>query len=362
MPEDEVLHTTRPIGVKNKAGVAAMPVTKLNSPNLRLVGVSRTPAERERPTTGVREGSFHHETLFYVGEDGFLRGALPFINDALASEEPVLVAVHRAKTVLLREALGDEAPRVHFIDMQLIGRNPARMIPLWRELLQAPARARRPARAIGEVVWAGRSQAELMECRRHESLLNLAFDGGQPWSLLCPYDLDAVDERVIEAALRSHPFITQDGEHQCSRHYLPWRGAPDALSEDLPPPSARPGEMAFTAEDLRGLRRFVTRRSASAMLSATRTEQLVLAVNELAANSVRHGGGQGILRMWREAETLVCEVEDSGRIEDPLVGCSRPSPDQCSGFGVWLANHLCDLVQIRSTSKGSLVRVHVRIL
>jgi anti-sigma regulatory factor (Ser/Thr protein kinase) len=251
---------------------------------------------------------------------------------------------------------------VHFIDIQLIGRNPARMIPLWRELLQTHARDRRPVRAIGEAVWAGRSQAELAECRRHEWLLNLAFDSGQPWSLLCPYDLNAVDDRVIEAARASHPFIAQDGERQGSRHYLPWREAPDALGEALPPPSARPEEMAFTAEDLRRLRRFVTRRAATAMLSATRTEQLVVAVNELATNSVRHGGGEGILRMWRETETLVCEVLDRGRIEDPLLGCSRPSPDQRAGFGVWLANHLCDLVQIRSTSNGSQVRVHVRML
>src|SRR5262249_25008135 len=168
-----------------------MQMMKLNAPNLRPVGKARKPTESELPSLGAGGRSFHHETLFYAGEDGFLTGAMPFINDALASDEPILVAVHRAKTVLLREALGGDAPRVHFIDMQLIGRNPARMIPVWRELLQTHARDRRPVRAIGEAVWAGRSQAELTECRRHESLLNLAFDGGHPWSLLCPYDLNA---------------------------------------------------------------------------------------------------------------------------------------------------------------------------
>src|SRR5262249_62042704 len=135
--------------------------------------------------------SFPQRPLFNAAQDGFLAGAMRYNNDGRAGAEPILVAVHRAKTVLLREALGSDAPRVHFIDMQLIGRNPARMIPVWRELLQTHARDRRPVRAIGEAVWAGRSQAELTECRRHESLLNLAFDGGHPWSLLCPYDLNA---------------------------------------------------------------------------------------------------------------------------------------------------------------------------
>jgi hypothetical protein len=31
--------------------------------------------------------------------------------------------------------------------------------------------------------------------------------------------------------------------------------------------------------------------------------------------------------------------------------------DQTSGFGLWLANQLCDLVQIRSFDGGSAVRL-----
>jgi anti-sigma regulatory factor (Ser/Thr protein kinase) len=86
----------------------------------------------------------------------------------------------------------------------------------------------------------------------------------------------------------------------------------------------------------------------------------VLAVNELAANSVRHGGGNGVLRLWREDGSLVCEIKDRGIADDPLVGRRQPPPDQDGGWGVWLAHQVCDLVQFRSRQGGTVVRVHMR--
>ncbi len=86
----------------------------------------------------------------------------------------------------------------------------------------------------------------------------------------------------------------------------------------------------------------------------------MLAVNELATNSIRHGGGSGVLRVWREPEVLICEVTDHGHFEDPLVGRRRPAGTQVGGYGLWLANQVCDLVQVRSGPEGSTVRVHMR--
>ena len=96
-------------------------------------------------------------------------------------------------------------------------------------------------------------------------------------------------------------------------------------------------------------------------LSAVGAENLRLAVNELASNSVRHGGGAGTLTTWRQDGVLVFQVSDGGRIGERLVGRVRPEPDQASGRGLWLVNHLCDLVQIRSDAHGSSVRVQMRL-
>jgi hypothetical protein len=81
----------------------------------------------------------------------------------------------------------------------------------------------------------------------------------------------------------------------------------------------------------------------------------------VATNSLRHGGGRGVLRLWCAANAVVCEVSDAGRIDAPLVGRHRPAPTQTSGFGVWLANQVCDLVQVRSFPEGSVVRLHMSL-
>ena len=57
---------------------------------------------------------------------------------------------------------------------------------------------------------------------------------------------------------------------------------------------------------------------------------------------------------------LVCEVEDDGYIDDALAGKRPPDPDSAGGRGLWMANQLCDLVQIRSAESGSVVRVQMR--
>lgn len=119
-------------------------------------------------------------------------------------------------------------------------------------------------------------------------------------------------------------------------------------------------EMRFTARELRGVRQLVSS-YAEGSLGKTRTDDLVLAVNELATNSVRHGGGEGTLRMWMDENVLVCEVHDAGHIADPQVGQAPPTPDQPSGRGLWVVNHLADLVQIRSSPTGTVVRVHMRL-
>jgi anti-sigma regulatory factor (Ser/Thr protein kinase) len=281
------------------------------------------------------------------------------VERAVDDDAAVLVAVGPARSAALREALDDRAARVCFADMHSLGRNPARIIPIWEEFLQEH-RHSRPL-GIGEPIWPGRSPSELNECVRHEALLNLAFDDGPEWHLLCPYDLDGLDDHVIEAAQRTHPMLAQNGGRRYSEAYPAAHEAPDPFAGALPPPSSVVRELAFTSEELAELRRLTFAWATGESLGAESSEELVLAVNELTTNSIRYGGGRGTLRLWREGEALLCEVQDDGRIEAPLVGRIRPSPHAYSGRGVWIANQVCDLVQIRSAATGTVVRVHMAL-
>ena len=307
------------------------------------------------------EDSFRHEALFYNGEDGFLRGTLPFVTEALDAGEPVLVAVREERADPLRRALEEAAGQVRFVDMRELGRNPGRVIPAWRAFLCEHAGAGRPVRGIGEPVWPGRSEAELDECQRHESLLNVAFAYGPAWRLLCPYDLDELDPRQISAARVTHPALMHEGISRRSDTYLPLHRAPSAFTGALPEPPPDRDELAFTFRGLGAVRSLVSARAERAGLGSEAREDLVLAVNELVTNSVQYGGGGGTLRIWGERDELVCDVRDRGYIDDPLAGRIAPPLDQHGGRGLWLVNHLCDLVQIRSTPNGTIVRVRMHI-
>lgn len=317
------------------------------------------------PTGAVRvalaEGTFRHEALFYNGEDGFLRGTLPFVIDGLEADQPVLVAVREQRAQLLRRALGDDAWRVRFVDMQSLGRNPARIIPAWSEFLAEHAEDDTPVRGIGEPAWPGRSEAEFVECERHESLLNIAFSHARPWSLLCPYDLGELQARQIEAARRTHPALMHEGVSRRNDAYLPLHRAPSVLTGALPDPPGERDELSFTFRGIGAVRSLVCARGQRAGVGEEACDDLVLAVNELATNSVQYGGGGGTLRIWTEPGAIVCDVRDRGYIDNPLAGRIAPPLDQHGGRGLWLVNHLCDLVQIRSTPNGTIVRVRVRL-
>jgi anti-sigma regulatory factor (Ser/Thr protein kinase) len=83
----------------------------------------------------------------------------------------------------------------------------------------------------------------------------------------------------------------------------------------------------------------------------------VLAVNEIATNAVRHGGGGGRVRLWRSGSDLWCEVADTGRGIPPgrTYGVNRPRPGHIGGWGLWLARHLCDRVDIETGGSGTRV-------
>jgi anti-sigma regulatory factor (Ser/Thr protein kinase) len=301
---------------------------------------------------------YQHEAFLYEGDDEFLRGTLEFIQDAVAAEEPVLVVVDSGKIKSLRAELNGRCDGVLFADMAEVGANPARIIPAWQDFLDEHAVPDQRVRGIGEPIRSGQSPAELAECQRHEALLNLAFADPSFW-LLCPYDIVTLDSDVIDEARRTHPTVRQLGVVRSSSTY-PGVGAfasPDTSRLTKPPHGAP--VLTFGSGDLSQLRDFVARHAAGAGLGVDRVAELVLAADEIGTNSLRYGGGLGTVAVWAEGGQVVCEIRDQGCIEEPLVGRRRPSLDGVGGRGLWLANQLCDLVQIRSTESENIVRIRV---
>jgi len=127
------------------------------------------------------------------------------------------------------------------------------------------------------------------------------------------------------------------------------------------PPSLPPDHAAVITyrSDLAKVRQFVRDQAARTELPADRIGDLVIAVSELAANTLRHTEGHGSLHIWSSPGEVVCEVRDGGHIPDPFVGSIRPDSEAASGHGLWVVRQLCDAVNIQSDSGGTTIRLHM---
>ncbi|KKJ95156.1 ATP-binding protein [Micromonospora sp. HK10] len=116
---------------------------------------------------------------------------------------------------------------------------------------------------------------------------------------------------------------------------------------------------AFDQRRVTELRHSVTSCARGAGLTGQRLDDFVLAVNELITNAVRHGGGQGRLRLWQQDGQLVCEVADHGQgiSARRLNDRDRPAPGAAGGWGLWLARELSDTMAVQTGQAGTIVRI-----
>lgn len=300
--------------------------------------------------------SYRHEAFLWDDAADFTAGLVPFLEEGLAAGEPVMVAVGPEHTGWLRDALGGTADAVDFVDMHQLGRNPARIIPAWQRFLDREAVGGRPVRGVGEPIWPGRRAEELRECQLHEALLNVAVDPELPFWLICPYDTRQLGEAVIEEAFRSHPVVVEAGAHVGSAGYGGREHVDSLFGADLDAPGRQARQARFCTADVSRLLTYTRLEFYVAGLDAGRAADLAHVVVRLAAGSLHRGAGGGTVTIWSQPGAVVCEVADDVPVDDPLLG--RRAPTEEDHDALWVANQLCDLVQLRSTSRGTAVRVH----
>jgi MEDS: MEthanogen/methylotroph, DcmR Sensory domain len=302
------------------------------------------------------EQSYRHEAFLWHDRTDFTDGLVPFIVEGLSAGEPVMVATVPEHTEWLREELGQDADRVSFVDMAELGRNPAKILPAWQKFLDTEAVDGRPARGVGEPIWAGRGTDELIECQLHEALLNVAVDPMTPFWLVCPYDAERLDPVVIDEAYRSHPVVIEADAYKGSTQYAGRAHLEQMLGSELPPLAGEPTTIPFNAKNIDRLPRFLKLEGHVAGLALHQASGLASATHGLATGSLQRGATGGIIRMWRQPREVIYEVIDDTYVDDPLAGRRAPVVD--SADALWTANQLCDLVQLRSTPAGTIVRLH----
>ena len=133
--------------------------------------------------------------------------------------------------------------------------------------------------------------------------------------------------------------------------------------DQFPEPAAEPlCALRFSEPDLPRLRAAVGQAAKGAGLDPRRVPDFVLSAHELAANSVMHADGRGLLRLWIQDGSLVCEVADRGALADVSVGRRRPDLSGEGGAGLWIVRQACDAVEIRSVpGQGTAVRLQMTL-
>lgn len=123
-------------------------------------------------------------------------------------------------------------------------------------------------------------------------------------------------------------------------------------------------DTSFRAPDLAKMRVRVDELAAVAGLVQPRRGEFVLAMHEVAGNAVRHGGGEGTLRLYLGSDSLRCQVTDEGPgfEEDDVVLRDLPALDTAEdGRGLWIVREITDRVDIARAAVGADVTFTMRL-
>src|SRR5215467_6773785 len=300
------------------------------------------------------DAGLRHAALLYDSTD--FGPVVAVARHAAQEGLPLHVVVPAATLRLVSAALPPPPRRMTFADMADLGRNPARLIAAGHSFADKHLRDR--VCCLWEPAWPGRSAPELIEVARHEALCNVAFRGRE-MTIVCLYDTARLPAAVINDAARTHPVVITSGARQVSPAYLGAGQLPPGCDDPLPPPAADAVSIGFDGH-LGLVREFSWAQARAAGLESARVGDLVLAVSEIAANALSHAAGGGVVRSWYTGDELLCQIEDAGHLTDPLAGRRRLPAAARGGHGLWLVNVVCDLVERRTSSAGTVTRLDMR--
>lgn len=302
-----------------------------------------------------------HNALLYEGLGEYLTTTAPYLRAGLEAENVLLAVVPEPRLSALRDTMGRDGESVVFIDAGVFYQHPVRTIKEYDSTVRqfAPRRLR----VVAEPIWLGRNPAETVEWARYESLVNVAFATSGA-HVICAYDRTVVPPEVIEHARRTHPQLIDGQAEYRSRDYR----EPESFGADCDrlPRTPAPDDADYlpfaTERDLQAVREFVRERTARRELAAETARGLLTAVTEVATNALRHGTPPMGIRVWADADELVCEVSDHGFWQPgSLTGFVPPESALQTGFGLWTVRLLVDFVRLHTGWDGTFVRLHVRL-
>ena len=301
-----------------------------------------------------------HQALLYETADQFLASAVPFVSEGLHRGDAVIAVTSDVNAELLRQNLNGNGDNVTFIEASQWYDAPGRTLAAYHR--HVDRLHQETLRVIGEPVWVGLDALETSQWSRYESVVNVSL-AAAPARIMCGYDRRSLPAAVLDDALRTHPELAVGVESRPSVTYADpavYYAEHNSVLTERPVDGI---EQLTIYTDLAPMRAFIAHHAPTMGIPADRLDDFILAINEIATNAIRHGGGSADVRLWATERRVICEVHDSGTIADqPFLGFLRPDPRAERGHGLWIARQLCDLLEIHAGQPGTTVRMHIRRL
>jgi anti-sigma regulatory factor (Ser/Thr protein kinase) len=278
-------------------------------------------------------------------DDQDVAEVVPLLRTALAAGEPVVIACPEPVASTLATALGSSAA-VQVAPADPLEQRPPNALAAISSLVDQdlPGDGRR----LHLVTCPGKQDADWSVWAQTEALLNHVL-AARPIDHLCLMLTADVDQGpdTVAVARATHPWLlTAEGVVENPDYRPPAELLREVQRAQVPDPleATEPTLSLIDLDDMRVLRRALTRVLADSPLSADAAQDFVLAIDEVTANAAEHGVPPVDVKLWCTPERLLCAVTDRGAaFDDPLVGYGPAHGDMSvGGMGLWLARRSVD--------------------
>ncbi|MFD8492636.1 anti-sigma factor RsbA family regulatory protein [Amycolatopsis sp. NPDC059657] len=284
------------------------------------------------------EPGFRHQGCVYGSDAEFLAMAVPFAEDGLRGEEPVLIAITAKNLELFREAMGADADRLDYAERA----DAVRRYCAHRGPVIPGARVR----ILSEQTWMGRSRREVIAAQRREAKLNVVLAGTRI-SMICAYDTRIVEAGIVEDVHRTHPECVVGRRAEPSAQFV----APEEFARSLtsPPPPGSTADLFRFEGDLVAVRRHVLEKATPILVAENAIAMFDIAVGEVLAKLVERGVDRAIVWVRAAAGRVVCTLHT----DQPL----RPPHLHQADSGLWMSNQICEWVDVSSDADGCTIEL-----
>ena len=297
------------------------------------------------------EHALRHNAFVYQSDDEYVARSVAFLKGGLHAGERAIVANTRDSLAKMRDALGQDAERVAFVDVGSAYTRPARTVATYYGTFLDQLQGAPSVRAVADVQF-GPTPGDWEEWAAYEAITNLAYSHLPVW-LWCTYDANRLPDRILDDVWRTHPEVLTDG-WESSEHFEDPRALVRSLTRE---PEALPElRLLSGGHDLEAFREQLARELVAERVPEVKALDMLVAGTEVAANALRHGAGIEQVRVGRCEGRFVCEVIDRGSgFDDPVAGYLAPRAG--TGTGLWIARQLTWRLESFHAPSGFTVRM-----